>query len=292
MSAAPTVSHHRDLAPAPEPAVVSPRTQAVIRRMSVRSTSTTTEGGSAGAPSGHWMWLKGRECGEGLLIVYGVVRITHPSVEGHPVPEQVTPSAEPDASPPDVPESDDSQSDGQESEVPTSGASPSDSEGSGVQKSDVPEPDAPKTDALKSDAPGSSSDEEPVRKSGAMRAFGIVGVIAVFLVIAGLKFGVGSAIGGFLNPDETADATVGDCLGELPEVVGAERETVDGASVVECTSTEATYAVVGRADGQTEEQARTGEACDQFFEEGEENYVFSNIPSGGTGYLLCLNRKS
>ncbi|WP_038841131.1 LppU/SCO3897 family protein [Salinispora arenicola] len=274
------------------------------------------------------MWPKGRERGEGLLIVYGVVRITNPFVEGHPVPEQVKPSAEPDATPPDMQESDDSQPGVQGSDVPKPEASQSDVEGSGVHGSDVPKPeasqsdvegsgvhgsdvpkpeasqsdvegsgvhgsDAPEPDAPKqSDAQGSSSDEEPVRKSGAMRVFGIVGVIVVFLVIAGLKFGVGSAIGEFFNPDETADAKVGDCLGELPEVVGAERERVDGASVVECTSTEATYAVVGRADGQTEEQAHTGEACDPFFKEGEENYVFSNIPSGGTGYLLCLTKKS
>lgn len=239
------------------------------------------------------MWPKGRERGEGLLIVYGVVRITNPFVEGHPVPEQVKPSAEPDATPPDMQESDDSQPGVQGSDVPKPEASQSDVEGSDVQGSDAPEPDAPEPDAPKqTDAQGSSSDGEPVRKSGAMRVFGIVGVIVVFLVIAGLKFGVGSAIGEFFNPDETADAKVGDCLGELPEVVGAERERVDGASVVECTSTEATYAVVGRADGQTEEQAHTGEACDPFFKEGEENYVFSNIPSGGTGYLLCLTKRS
>ncbi|WP_422734313.1 LppU/SCO3897 family protein [Micromonospora sp. WMMD558] len=134
--------------------------------------------------------------------------------------------------------------------------------------------------------------EEPAKKSGGKKVLGIVGAIVVALVIAGLKFGVGSAIGGFFNKDETADAKAGDCIAELPEVTGSEQEEVDGAKVVECTSTDAAYTVVGRVDGQTEAQARTGAACDQFFKEGQEGYVFSAIEPGKTGYLLCLTKKA
>ncbi|WP_230688858.1 hypothetical protein [Micromonospora sp. WMMC415] len=86
--------------------------------------------------------------------------------------------------------------------------------------------------------------EEPAKKSGGKKVLGIVGAIVVALVIAGLKFGVGSAIGGFFNKDETADAKAGDCIAELPEVTGSEQEEVDGAKVVECTSTDAAYTVV------------------------------------------------
>ncbi|WP_406081871.1 hypothetical protein [Micromonospora sp. NBC_00858] len=134
--------------------------------------------------------------------------------------------------------------------------------------------------------------EPEAKKSGAKKALGIVGAILVFVVIAGLKFGVGSAIGNYLNKDETADAKAGDCIAELPEITGTEEEEVDGAKVVECTSTDAAYSVVGRVDGQTEAQAKAGTACDQYLKEGEEGYVFYNIEPGKTGYLLCLTKKA
>ncbi|SCE79683.1 hypothetical protein GA0070607_1698 [Micromonospora coriariae] len=134
--------------------------------------------------------------------------------------------------------------------------------------------------------------EPEAKKPGAKKALGIIGAILVFVVIAGLKFGVASAIGNFLNKDETADAKAGDCIAELPEVTGTEEEEVDGAKVVECTSTDAAYNVVGRVDGQTEAQAKAGTACDEFLKEGEEGYVFYSIEPGKTGYLLCLTKKA
>ncbi|MDM4722516.1 hypothetical protein QTQ03_24065 [Micromonospora sp. WMMA1363] len=134
--------------------------------------------------------------------------------------------------------------------------------------------------------------EQPAKKSGGKKALGIVGAIVAFLVIAGLKLGVASAIGNFFDTDATADAKAGDCIAELPEVTGAEQERVDGAKVVECTATDAAFAVVGRVDGQTEAQAREGTACDQFFKEGEEGYIFSSIEPGKTGYVLCLTKKA
>lgn len=88
--------------------------------------------------------------------------------------------------------------------------------------------------------------EPKAEKSGSKKALGIIGAILAIVVIAGLKFGVGSAIGNFFNKDETADAKTGDCIAELPEVTGTEQEEVDGAKVVECTSTDAAYNVVGR----------------------------------------------
>jgi hypothetical protein len=134
--------------------------------------------------------------------------------------------------------------------------------------------------------------EPEAKKPGSKKVLGIVGAIVAFLVIVGLKFGVGSAIGNFLDKDETADAKVGDCIAELPEVTGTKEEKVDGAKVVECTSTDAVYNVVGRVDGQTETQARSGEACEQYIKEDQDGYVFYSIEPGKKGYLLCLTKKA
>ena len=97
---------------------------------------------------------------------------------------------------------------------------------------------------------------------------GIVGAILAIVVIAGLKFGLASAIGNYFNKDETADAKAGDCIAELPEITGTEQEEVDGAKVVECTSTDAAYSVVGRVDGQSEAQAKAGTTCDPVLQGG------------------------
>jgi hypothetical protein len=117
--------------------------------------------------------------------------------------------------------------------------------------------------------------EPEAKKSGSKKALGIVGAIVAFL-----------------DKDETADAKVGDCIAELPEVTGTKEEKVDGAKVVECTSTDAVYNVVGRVDGQTETQARSGEACEQYIKEDQDGYVFYSIEPGKKGYLLCLTKKA
>lgn len=137
--------------------------------------------------------------------------------------------------------------------------------------------------------PAGAPAPEPARKSGRKKVFGIVGAIVAFLVVVGLKIGLGAVLGG---TDETAEAKVGDCIAELPTTIGEEMEEVDGAKVVDCASAEATYKVVGRVEDQTEEQLESGEACDQYFQESEKNYIFSNITPGKTGYLLCLTTNS
>ncbi|PWR05345.1 hypothetical protein DKT68_27545 [Micromonospora acroterricola] len=152
-----------------------------------------------------------------------------------------------------------------------------------------PAPDAaPSQPAVETPPPA----EPEAKKSGAKKALGIVGAILAIVVVAGLKFGLATTIGNFLDKDETAAAKAGDCIAELPEVTGTEEEEVDGAKVVECTSTDAAYNVVGRVDGQTEAQAKAGTACDQFLKEGDEGYVFYSIAPGKTGYLLCLTKKA
>ncbi|WFF02939.1 hypothetical protein [Micromonospora sp. WMMD964] len=165
---------------------------------------------------------------------------------------------------------------------------------------DATAPTAPDATAPNSSAPdaavpaGTESDaaKPEAEKSGGKKALGIIGAILAVVVIAGLKFGIASAIGDYFNKDETADAKVGDCIAELPEVTGTEQEEVTGAKVVSCTSTDAAYAVVGRVNDQSQAQAQAGTACDQFFKEGEEGYVFSSIEPGKTGYVLCLTKKA
>ncbi|WP_084597731.1 LppU/SCO3897 family protein [Micromonospora chokoriensis] len=156
-----------------------------------------------------------------------------------------------------------------------------------------PESQQTESDPAEQEAAETPQATEPkAEKSGAKKALGIVGAILAVVVIAGLKFGVASAIGDYFNKDETADAKTGDCIAELPEVKGNEQEEVDGAKIVDCTSTEAAYNVVGRVDGQTAAQAKADTACTQFFKEGEEGYIFSSIEPGKTGYLLCLTKKA
>ncbi|MFF0150435.1 hypothetical protein [Micromonospora sp. NPDC005203] len=136
------------------------------------------------------------------------------------------------------------------------------------------------------------SAEPEVKKFGAMKVLGIVGAILAVAVVAGLKFGVVSAIGNVINKDETAAARAGDCIAKLPEVTGTKEEKVTDARIVGCTSTEAVYNVVGRVDDQTQAQARAGTACEQYFKPDEEGYIYSTILPGKTGYVLCLTKKA
>ncbi|MFG1839223.1 hypothetical protein ACGFH8_12395 [Micromonospora sp. NPDC049175] len=153
--------------------------------------------------------------------------------------------------------------------------------------SDSGEPESAELKSAESD----SADPE-VKKSGAKKALGIAGAILAVLVVAGLKFGVVSAIGNLINKDETAAAKAGDCIAKLPEVTGTKQEKVTDARIVECTSTEAVYNVVGRVDNQTEAQARADTACEQYFKPDEEGYIYSSILPGKTGYVLCLTKKA
>ncbi|MDH6461978.1 hypothetical protein M2302_002153 [Micromonospora sp. A200] len=159
-----------------------------------------------------------------------------------------------------------------------------------AQPDPAPQADAaPQADGA---APAASPVEAAATGSGGRKALVIIGAVVVFLVVAGLKFGLGTAIGSFLNSDETAEAKAGDCIAELPTVTGTEERSVSSAEVVKCTSTEAVYTVVGRVEDQTEAQARSGQACEQYIKPSEDGYVFYNIAPGGKGYLLCLTRKA
>ncbi|TDC69178.1 porin [Micromonospora sp. KC606] len=124
-----------------------------------------------------------------------------------------------------------------------------------------------------------------------MKALAIVAVVVGLLVAAALKFGAAEALADLLQPDPVQRARAGDCLTELPQVSGMEERTVRDVAVVDCGTAEAAYTVVGRVPDQTQEQARSGKACEQFVAPGQDGYVFYNIASGERGYLLCLTKK-
>ncbi|MFG1902597.1 LppU/SCO3897 family protein [Micromonospora carbonacea] len=152
--------------------------------------------------------------------------------------------------------------------------------------------DEPGTGAAEQqDGQAEGGQAEP-RRSVVRKVVGVVAALLAVGVVAALKFGLGGAVATALDEDATAKAKTGDCLAELPDVAEGERKDARGAEVVACTSTEAVYTVVGRLDGQTEAQARTGEACEPFLQPGQAGYFFYNIKPGSTGYLLCLTRKA
>ncbi|OZV83367.1 hypothetical protein CA850_06755 [Micromonospora echinospora] len=122
-----------------------------------------------------------------------------------------------------------------------------------------------------------------------MVTLGVVAVLVGGLVVAGLRYDVA---GRLLNPDRTAEARVGDCLGPLPDVAETGQRRAAEARVVACSSPDAAYDVVGRVDRQTEEKVRDGRQCEPFVAEGGTYYTYSSIPPGGTGYLLCLVPRS
>ncbi|MEV4763362.1 hypothetical protein AB0J89_12095 [Micromonospora chokoriensis] len=212
------------------------------------------------------------------------------------MPEQVAPPSAPDAAAPqpgvETPQPTPAQPETAKPDEAAPDAAAPNTPAPDAAAPNTPAPDAaaPNTPAPSTPAPDEAKPE--AEKSGGKKALGIIGAILAVVVIAGLKFGVASAIGNYFNKDETADAKVGDCIAELPEVTGTEQEEVDGAKVVSCTSTDAAYTVVGRVNDQSQAQAQAGTACDQFFKEGEEGYVFSSIEPGKTGYVLCLTKKA
>ncbi len=125
-------------------------------------------------------------------------------------------------------------------------------------------------------------------KKGLGKRLGGIALVIVGVLIA---FGIKAGLANTLFGDKAAEAKVGDCIGDVGTVkAGEEKEA--SAKVVKCTDTDAAYTVVGRVEDQTEAQAETSTACEQFFKDGEEYAVYSSIPEGGKGYLLCLRPKA
>jgi hypothetical protein len=125
---------------------------------------------------------------------------------------------------------------------------------------------------------------EKPKKSAKARVLSILGVIVVVIIVAAIKFGIGSA----LNKDEAKQAKVGDCVAAEGKVPTEEGKTSEAdAKVVDCTSKDAAYSVVGRVNGETDTESKS---CDQYFTDDKADYfVYSSTT--GDGYLLCLQAK-
>jgi hypothetical protein len=73
--------------------------------------------------------------------------------------------------------------------------------------------------------------------------------------------------------------------GKVPTEEGKTSEA--DAKVVDCTSKDAAYTVVGRVNGETNTNSKS---CDQYFTDEKADYfVYSSTT--GDGYLLCLQAK-
>ncbi|MGK5680932.1 LppU/SCO3897 family protein [Actinoplanes sp. URMC 104] len=103
--------------------------------------------------------------------------------------------------------------------------------------------------------------------------------IVVAVVVALAVWAVTALV---LGGDAARDAKAGDCIAS-DEQVADEGTTETGANVVDCSSDDARFSVVARVDGESSTQSK---ACDKFFQQNEEFYVFAN--SAGKGYVLCL----
>jgi hypothetical protein len=120
---------------------------------------------------------------------------------------------------------------------------------------------------------------EPKKKSAFGRiALRIVGAIVVFVIIAVAR----EAFFG----DKAKDAAVGDCVASS-EDVKVDEETEADAKVVDCSSADAAFTVVGRVDGESNTSSKS---CEKFFKENEEYFVYGS--TAGKGYLLCLRPKA
>ncbi|MEV0896234.1 porin [Actinoplanes sp. NPDC049802] len=109
------------------------------------------------------------------------------------------------------------------------------------------------------------------------KVLGILGAIVVIAVVAVIKVAVVRLAG-----ESTAEAEAGDCVSIGKELDSEVSETT--ADLVDCSSSEAAYTVVGRVDGTTDV---LGSACDQYFKEGDDAVVLAG-GDGGDGYLLCV----
>lgn len=120
---------------------------------------------------------------------------------------------------------------------------------------------------------------EPKKKNAVgrivLRILGAVVAFVIVLVVKDAFFG-----------DKAKDAAVGDCVASSADVK-ADEETEANAKVVDCSSADAAFTVVGRVEGESNTQSKS---CQKFFKDDEEYYVYGSTAGGG--YLLCLRPKA
>lgn len=115
------------------------------------------------------------------------------------------------------------------------------------------------------------------------KIFGSIGGIVIAIIIA-IVVSVGHKS---LNDvtDKAKEAKAGDCVKAQGDVPKEDGKTTDAeAAVVDCTSSDAAYKVLGRVPGETDTNSKS---CDKYFTDQKSDYfVYSSTTNGG--YLLCL----
>lgn len=146
-------------------------------------------------------------------------------------------------------------------------------------------------------APGSYTPvaEEPKKGGGKGRLAGILGVVGVVAVGIIIKIAIGAGVGVAANAlaeDPTKDAKVGQCIGSLPELAEGERDRLVDVGVVDCNDTDAESVIVGRVDNLTLLQAQEEERCMEFIAEGRSgSMVWPTEAEENKFYVLCLEDK-
>lgn len=138
-----------------------------------------------------------------------------------------------------------------------------------------PPPAAPPGFPAGTPAPGAPG-AAPSKKRGVMRRV-LVYVVGIVVVLGG-----GFAYRYFTGDPETR-AEVGSCIADVPAVSEGQEAKANNAKVVECTSADAKYKVVGRFEDKTKTEADT--LCGEI---AETEAIFTSIGSSGKGLVLCL----
>jgi len=121
---------------------------------------------------------------------------------------------------------------------------------------------------------------EPKKKSA-------VGRIVLRIVLALVVGIIGVVVKQAFFGDKAKDAAVGDCIKSSKEVK-TDEETDANAEVVDCSSADAAFTVLGRVNGETSTKSSS---CDKYFTKEDVEYAIYSSPASG-GYLLCLEPKS
>jgi hypothetical protein len=127
-------------------------------------------------------------------------------------------------------------------------------------------------------APGYPPQPAPKKRG---RARIIVGVVAL-VVVAGVV--IAGVISSRSNP---SNAKVGDCL-KGSEVTSTAAQDAGDVKIVDCTSADAKFKVVGKVDNKTKAQFTTDDTiCQPYVQAGATTALWGG-KSGSTGFVLCL----
>jgi hypothetical protein len=131
------------------------------------------------------------------------------------------------------------------------------------------------------DAPAPFAPTAVAKKRGAGTVFLRIGAVVLAAIVI-------FVVKDYFFGDKAKDAAVGDCVAASKQVQGT-SETDAKAKVVDCSSADAAYTVVGRVDGESDVNSKS---CETYFvKEDVKYYVYASSTDTGGDYLLCLQAK-